>query len=221
MFNPILILVGLTVLVSAYAWSNHDLMESWILRPYVMARDNGQWYRFLTSGFLHADWGHLLFNMIAFFSFGQLVLQVLANGTGAPGLEGFGAVGGLWRFLLLYLGGIVVSDIPTYFRHRDDRDYGSLGASGGVAAVLFAGVIFAPLNKIGLIFIPGDGIPGFIFGFLYLAYSYYQGRRRGDNINHDAHFYGAIYGVVLTLVFMPASGLEFVRQIGRFTHSII
>ena len=66
MFNPILILVGLTVLVSAYAWSNRDLMESWILRPYRMARDNSQWYRFLTSGFLHADWGHLLFNMIAF-----------------------------------------------------------------------------------------------------------------------------------------------------------
>ena len=166
--NPILILVGLTVLVSAYAWSNHELMEAWILRPYRMARDHGQWYRFLTSGFLHADWGHLLFNMIAFYSFGQLVLEVLANGTGAPGLDGFGATGGIWRFLLLYLGGIVVSDIPTYFRHRDDRDYGSLGASGGVASVLFAGVVYSPLNKIYMMFIP-VGIPGFIFGFLYLG----------------------------------------------------
>ncbi|WP_457066237.1 rhomboid family intramembrane serine protease [Hymenobacter sp. UYAg731] len=220
MFNPILILVGLTVLVSAYAWSNHELMESWILRPYRMARDNSQWYRFLTSGFLHADWGHLLFNMIAFYSFGQLVLSVLASGTGAPGLDGFGAVGGIWRFLLLYLGGIVVSDIPTYFRHRDDRDYGSLGASGGVASVLFAGVVYSPLNKIYMMFIP-VGIPGFIFGFLYLAYSYYQGRRRGDNINHDAHFYGAIYGVVFTLLFTPAAGNEFVRQIGLFLKSII
>ena len=212
MFNPILIIVGLTVLVSAYAWSNHDLMESWILRPYRMARDNGQWYRFLTSGFLHADWGHLLFNMIAFYSFGQLVLFYLK--------VGLGETNGLLIFLLLYLGGIVVSDIPTYFRHRDDRQYGSLGASGGVASVLFAGVIFAPLNKIYMMFIP-VGIPGFIFGFLYLAYSYYQGRRRGDNINHDAHFYGALYGVILVLVLMPASGLEFVRQIQYFLKSII
>ena len=213
MFNPILILVGLTVLVSAYAWSNPALMAAGILRPYRMARDNSQWYRFLSSGFLHADWGHLLFNMIAFYSFGGLVLSVLVNGTGL--LDGFGALGGIWRFLLLYLGGIVVSDIPTYFRHRDDRDYGSLGASGGVASVLFAGVIYSPLNKIYMMFIP-VGIPGFIFGFLYLAYSYYQGRRRGDNINHDAHFYGAVYGVALTLLFMPAAGVEFVRQISQF-----
>ncbi|WP_317173588.1 rhomboid family intramembrane serine protease [Hymenobacter montanus] len=215
MLNPILILVGLTVAISVYAWSNYDLMESWILRPYRMARDQSQFYRFITSGFLHADWGHLIFNMIAFYSFGGLVLGVLCNGTGAPGIDGFGGTGGIWRFLLLYLGGIVVSDIPTYFRHRDDREYGSLGASGGVASVLFAGVIFAPLNKIYLMFIP-IGIPGFIFGFLYLIYSYYQGRRRGDNINHDAHFYGALYGVALTLVFMPASGLEFIRQISLF-----
>ncbi|MBF9223941.1 rhomboid family intramembrane serine protease [Hymenobacter sp. BT662] len=197
-------------------------MESWILRPYRIARDHSQWYRFLTSGFLHADWGHLFFNMIAFYSFGGLVLSVLANGTGAPGLDGFGGIGGIWRFLLLYLGGIIVSDIPTYFRHRDDRSYGSLGASGGVASVLFAGVVFAPLNKIYLMFLPPQlGIPGFIFGFLYLAYSYYQGRRQGDNINHDAHFYGALYGVVLTLIFMPQAGIEFARQISTFLKTII
>lgn len=219
MLNPILILVGLTVAISAYAWSNDELMESWILRPYRMARDQSQVYRFLTSGFLHADWGHLLFNMIAFYSFGGLVLSALSNGTSAEGVDGFGGTGGIWRFLLLYLGGIIVSDIPTYFRHRDDRHYGSLGASGGVASVLFAGVIFAPLNKIYLMFIP-IGIPGFIFGFLYLAYSYYQGRRQGDNINHDAHFYGAIYGVVLTLVFMPQSGLAFINQISTFLEGV-
>lgn len=220
MLNPILILVGLTVAISAYAWSNDELLESWILRPYRMARDQSQFYRFLTSGFLHADWSHLLFNMIAFYSFGGLVLSVLSEGTSAAGVDGFGGTGGIWRFLLLYLGGIIVSDIPTYFRHRDDRDYGSLGASGGVASVLFAGVIFAPLNKIYLMFIP-IGIPGFIFGFLYLAYSYYQGRRRGDNINHDAHFYGAIYGVVLTLVFMPSAGIDFIKQISLFLNGVL
>lgn len=213
MFNPILILVGLTVLVSAYAWSNPALMAAGILRPYRMARDNSQWYRFLSSGFLHADWGHLLFNMIAFYSFGGLVLSVLVNGTGL--LDGFGALGGIWRFLLLYLGGIVVSDIPTYLRHRDDRLYGSLGASGGVASVMFAGILFAPTTKIYMMFLP-IGIPGFIWGGLYLAYSQYMGRQRHDNINHDAHFYGALWGLVVTLALVPESFGIFLAGIRNF-----
>ena len=214
LFNPLLILIGLTVAASAYAWSNEGLMDAWIMRPYVVARDQSQLYRFLTSGFLHADWGHLLFNMIAFYSFGNIVLDVLCNGVGD--LDGFGAAGGVGRFLLLYLGGIIVSDIPTYFRHRDDREYASLGASGGVASVLFAGVMFAPLNKIYLMFIP-IGIPGFVFGFLYLAYSYYMGRRQGDNINHDAHFYGALYGVVLSVLFMPGVIPFFLEQVRSYS----
>jgi len=193
-FNPFLILLGLTVAISVYAWSNDELMDSWILHPYRMARDNGQWYRFLTSGFLHADWSHLLFNMFTFYSFGRLVLAYFAGE--------FGLGGGTWRFLLLYLGGIIVSDIPTYFRHRDDRNYRSLGASGGVSSVLFAGVLFQPTAGIIMFPLPVP-IPGFIWAFLYLAYSYYQGRRRGDNINHDAHFYGALYGVVITLALYP------------------
>ncbi|GAA4351430.1 rhomboid family intramembrane serine protease [Hymenobacter saemangeumensis] len=202
MLNPVLVLIGLTVAISVYAWSNQQLMDSWILRPYRMARDQSQWYRFLTCGFLHADWMHLLFNMIAFFSFGSLVLRAYCFGLPGTEVEGFGSSGGVWRFLLLYLGGIIVSSIPSYFRHRDDRHYGSLGASGGVAAVLFAGTLFAPTSKIYLMFIP-VGIPAFIFGFLYLIYSYYQGRRGGDNINHDAHFYGALFGVLITLLLQP------------------
>ena len=216
MLNPILILVGLTVAISAYAWSNEDLMNSWIMRPYVMARDSSQWFRFVTSGFLHADLGHLLFNMIAFYSFGNIVLEVFCNGIGGEeGIYGFGASGGILRFLLLYIGGIIVSDIPTYFRHRDDPSYASLGASGGVASVLFSGVLFAPLNKIYMMFIP-IGIPGFLFGFLYLAYCYYMGRRRGDNINHDAHFYGALYGVVLTIALMPDVIPNFLQQVSSY-----
>ncbi|GAA3937909.1 rhomboid family intramembrane serine protease [Hymenobacter algoricola] len=191
------VLMVLTAGISMYAWSNQELMESWIMRPYVM-RQHNEWYRLLTSGFLHANWSHLLFNMFAFYSFGQAVQDIFV------GLSG--ATNGLLQFLALYLGGIVVSDLPTYFRHRQDPDYRSLGASGGVASIIFAAVIFSPTTKIGLLFLPPQlGIPGFIFGFLYLAYSYYQGRRSGDNINHDAHFYGALYGVVLTLVLYPAA----------------
>jgi membrane associated rhomboid family serine protease len=117
----------------------------------------------------------------------------------------------------LYIGGIIVSDIPTYLRHRDDPNYRSLGASGGVASVIFSAILFAPTNKIGIFPLPPSlGIPGFIFGFLYLAYSYYMGRRRGDNINHDAHFYGALYGLVVTLILVPKAGPFFWDQIKGF-----
>jgi len=207
MFNPVLLLIGLTVAISAYAWSNRDLMEAWIMEPYVIAR-NGQWYRFLTSGFLHADWSHLLFNMFAFYSFSPVVLATLAQGYG-PGA-------GLGLFLLLYLGGIIVSDLPTYFKHRDERDYRSLGASGGVASVLFASILLFPVNSNGggiIIFPLPFPIQPFIFGVLYLLYSWYMGRRRGDNINHDAHFYGALYGVIVIAALVPGVVPQFVQQV--------
>ena len=213
MLNPIFILIGLTVAISAYAWSKDELMKSWIMEPYVMAR-SGQWYRLLTSGFLHADWGHLLFNMFAFYSFGPLVLAALQ--------DGFGQIPGLGLFLLLYLGGIIVSDLPTYFQHRDDPGYRSLGASGGVSSVVFASILLFPVNANGggiIIFPIPFPIQPFLFGFLYLAYSWYMGRRRGDNINHDAHFYGALYGVVLLLALIPPSGLLFIQQISLFIQS--
>lgn len=208
---PILLLIGLTVAASAYAWSNRDLMEAWIMQPHVIAR-SGQWYRLLTSGFLHADWSHLLFNMFAFYSFSPVVLATLAQGYG-PGV-------GLGLFLLLYLGGIVVSDLPTYFRHRDDRDYRSLGASGGVASVLFASILLFPVNTRGggiIIFPLPFPIQPFLFGFLYLAYSWYMGRRRGDNINHDAHFYGALFGVLLIAALVPGVLPQFAQQIINYT----
>lgn len=201
--TPTLVLTVLTAGISLYAWSNPELLDSWVLDPYRVKRRN-DWYRFITSGFLHADFGHLLFNMIAFFSFGQTVEFIF--------LQLFGHTYGVLFFLLLYLGGIVVSDIPTYLRHRDDPNYRSLGASGGVASVVFSAILFNPLGSIRIFPIPVD-IPSFIFGFLYLAYSYYMGRRRGDNINHDAHFYGALYGIILTFILLPRVGGYFWEQI--------
>ncbi len=202
--TPLYLLLGLTVAISAYAWSNPQLMESWIMDPYRMNREGGQWHRLLTSGFLHADWGHLLFNMITLYSFGGIALHYFS--------EAFGDTPGLLAFLALYLGGIILSDLPTYFRHRTDPGYRSLGASGGVSSVLFAGILFQPIGKVYMMFIP-FGIPGFIWGVLYLAYSYYMSRRGGDNINHDAHFYGALYGVLLTGALLPAVLPFFVRQV--------
>ena len=217
MLNPILILIGLTVLISAYAWSNDGLMRAWIMSPYLMARSaGGQWYRLLTSGFLHADWPHLIFNMFAFYSFSPVVLSTLA--------EAYGASVGLGLFLLLYLGGIVVSDLPTYFQYRDDPSYRSLGASGGVSSVLFASILLFPVNLNGggiIIFPLPFPIQPFIFGFLYLAYSYYMGRRRGDNINHDAHFYGALFGVLVIIALVPGVLPHFNQVVTEFIQSKI
>ncbi|WP_317127413.1 rhomboid family intramembrane serine protease [Hymenobacter oligotrophus] len=203
----VVLLIIVTSGISIYAWQNHSLLERWIFSPYRVQK-NREYHRFLTSGFLHADWMHLIFNMFSFYSFGQLVLQRMQ-------IE-FGGLNGMLVFLLLYVGGIIVSDIPTFFRHRRDARYVSLGASGGVASVIFAAVLFYPVAPEGggiLIFPIPFRIQPFVFGFLYLAYSYYQGRRMGDNINHDAHFYGALYGVVLTMLINPQAGLDFWQQI--------
>lgn len=213
--NPALILIALTAGISMYAWSNRELMEKWIFSPYLVARRN-EWYRFLTSGFLHADFVHLGFNLFAFYSFSPAVLSEFA---GAYGIQG-----GIAAFLLLYIGGIIVSDVPTYFRHRHDPGYRSLGASGGVSSVLFASILFYPVaaNGGGIIIFPLPiPIQPFLFGFLYLAYSYYQGRRRGDNINHDAHFYGALFGILVALALVPQAGLAFIEQVRVYLYNIL
>ncbi|WP_022825582.1 rhomboid family intramembrane serine protease [Hymenobacter norwichensis] len=213
--NPALLLIALTAGISMYAWSNRELMEKWIFSPYLVSQ-RGQWYRFLTSGFLHADFMHLGFNLFAFYSFSPAVLSEFA--------AAYGMQGGIAAFLLLYIGGIIVSDIPTYFRHRHDPSYRSLGASGGVSSVLFASILFYPVAADGggiIIFPLPIPIQPFLFGFLYLAYSYYQGRRRGDNINHDAHFYGALFGILVALALVPQAGLTFIDQVRVYLTNIL
>ena len=200
-----LILIIITVGISLYAWKDESLMHKWIFQPYAVQRDNS-WYRFLTSGFLHADMMHLFFNMFTLFFFGQAVEQTF--------MVIFGAQTGILLYLMLYLGGIIISDIPTYFKHRNDTPYRALGASGGVASVVFSSILFYPTNDIclyGLLC-----IPGFILGVLYVLYSYYSGKRMGDNINHDAHLYGAVYGFVLSLVLVPQALPSFFEQIANW-----
>ena len=114
--------------------------------------------------------------------------------------------------LSMYLLGIIVSDIPTFLKYQDVPNYNALGASGGVAAVVFSSILFDPLNPIYLMFIP-IGIPGFVLGILYLVYSYYQGKRMADNINHDSHLFGAIFGLIFTVVLRPGVIVSFIEQI--------
>ena len=171
-----------------------------MMHPYQVYQ-SGEYYRFITSGFIHSNYGHLAFNMITFFFFGRYVEQSFTYF--------FGSIGGYY-FIALYLLGIVVSDIPSYWKNKTNVNYSAIGASGGVSAVLFSSILIDPLNKIYVYFIP---MPGFLLGALYLAYSFYQGKKMSDNINHDAHMYGAIFGTIFTIILRPTFFSEFFQQL--------
>ena len=196
-----IILICITVAVSFYVFPKVMLKGKLMMNPYHIRRDQ-QYYRFLSSGFIHKDHMHLLLNMFSFYFFGTAVERDLATLFGASGM---------YYFIGLYLVAIVVSDIPTYFKHRNDPHYNSLGASGGVGAVIFVFIIFEPLQRICIYF--ALCMPGFILGVLYIVYTYYQGRKSNDNINHDAHLYGALFGLVFCLVVYPPSIIQFYEQV--------
>jgi len=196
------ILIGLIVAVSFYAFSNDHVMARLIHNAYMVNR-RGQYYRFLTSGFIHKDHMHLLWNMFSFYFFGSAVEQIFRMI--------FGDVVGIISYLGLFLLGIVVSDVPAYFKNKDNPGYNSLGASGGVSSVIFAFILFQPLADICIYF--ALCIPGFIMGTLYVLFSWYQGRRSNDNINHDAHLYGALFGLIFCAVMVPESIQLFFEQI--------
>ena len=184
-----------------YAFSNPPVIHAFILNPYE-TNERKQYYRLLTSGFIHKDHAHLLWNMISFFFFGGVVEQAFQ--------VIFGELGNIY-FILLYLLAIIVSDVPTFLRHRNSPGYNSLGASGGVAAVIFASIVLLPLNDICLYF--ALCMPGFILGTLYIVFSYYQGRKANDGINHEAHLYGALFGLIFCAILYPASIPNFFEQV--------
>src|SRR5688572_24250574 len=185
-------LLGITVIISFLAWKYESLMRALIMNPYQVYSKN-QYYRFITSGFIHQDHMHLLLNMFSFYFFGRAVEHVFRSI--------FGSLGD-FCFIALYILAIIVSDLPTYFKHKKNSRYNSLGASGGVAAVIFAFILFRPSDN--LYIYAALPIPGFIFGALYILFSWYQGRKSNDNINHDAHLYGALFGFIFCVALYPA-----------------
>jgi membrane associated rhomboid family serine protease len=200
-----LIIIILTCLVSFAVFNNPNLRDSLIYSPYLV-KHHGQWYRIFTHAFIHANWSHLLFNMMVLYFFGDHVISIFEQRIGINGQIGFA---------ILYVGGILFSSISAFARHGDNEHYLSLGASGAVSAVLYAFIILAPTVSLYLFFIPIP-IPAFVIGIGYLWYEARSDKNGNDGIAHDAHFWGAVFGLIFVIVLYPKVLPEFVVQISNY-----
>lgn len=196
------IIFAVTIASSLWAFYNENAYSNMILHPYSVSRGE-RIYTVITSGLIHNDWMHLFFNMFSYYFF-------------AFRLEGFL---GHWQFGLLYIISLILSDVPTVYKHKDNEWYHSLGASGAVSAVIFSYIMFKPLDQFYLIFIP-IGIPAVVFGILYLIYCNYASKYSRDNINHDAHLFGALSGLLITILLYPHLVSSFLQQVSGGVQSL-
>ena len=183
-----LFLIAVTVLVSWMAFNNRKLADRLILWPPAIDRHK-QYDRLLTYGFIHADFTHLLFNMITLFFFGRAIEGLMLRLSGQ-----------WWVFPLFYLSALLVSILPSYLKNQKNPNYLSLGASGAVSAVLFAFVLVSPWSLIFVFFIPA---PAVLYAVFYVGYSIWMDKKGGDNVNHSAHLAGAAFGVMFMLFMSP------------------
>ncbi|HTD42479.1 MAG TPA: rhomboid family intramembrane serine protease [Mucilaginibacter sp.] len=197
------IIFAITIAISLFAFYNDDLYNKLILQPYNVSK--GKYvYTLITSGFIHADWMHLLFNMMTFYFFAFDLERALGH----------------WQFALLYMISLILSDLPSVAKHKNDFWYRSLGASGAISAVVFSAILFNPLGKMGLLFIPIQ-IPAVLFGILYLIYCSYASKKGIGNINHDAHFFGALSGIMITVLLRPGIVSDFFHAITGGVQSLL
>ena len=193
-----LLLVALTVIVSWVAFSNRKLADRLVLWPPAIDRRR-QYERLLTYGFVHADIGHLAFNMITLFFFGGLIEMKMRQVTGS-----------FLTYPLFYLVALAVSILPSYLKNQKNPNYLSLGASGAVSAVLFAFILLSPWTIILVMFIPA---PAILYAVFYVGYSIWMDRKGSDNVNHSAHLAGAAFGVMFMLFMEPQVLNTFIEQV--------
>ncbi|MEA3477005.1 MAG: rhomboid family intramembrane serine protease [Bacteroidota bacterium] len=201
-----LIIVLITVLTSMAAFRRRELFYKLDLSPTRIVHKK-EYYRIFSHAFLHADYFHLGINMLVFYSFGNYIEQAFSE------LEAAGLIfSGPFFYVLLYMASVALASSTTIIRYRDNETYSAVGASGAVSAIVFTYIFFAPLEKI--YFYMVLPIPGILFGVLYLIYSSYMSRRRSDNINHAAHFWGAVVGFVFPILLKPSLFLIFLDKLG-------
>ena len=200
-----LIIIIITVATSLTANGKPELYSKLLFNPYQVYHRK-EWYRVFSHALIHDNNNifHLGFNMYVLYSFGNIAEAILINNLGGLGIA---------YYLIIYIGGIAAASVPSLLKHKDNYSYNSVGASGAVAAVLFTTIAFMPFTGgIGIMFIPLD-IPPLVFGFLYIAYEIYMGKRGGTNIAHDAHIGGAIFGFLFALFFVPNAFTNFISEI--------
>lgn len=172
-----------TVAISLFAlFRNQNIIYQFLLSPYRIF-NNGEYYRFISSGFIHGDLVHLMFNMITFYFFAFSYESIVGTG----------------QFVIVYFGSMILADVSTVLKKKNDPKYAALGASGAVSGLLFSMILYVPDSSIYLFFIPIP-IPSPIFAILYLVYCWYAAKNAQDNINHDAHLWGALAGVLFTIL---------------------
>jgi len=196
------LIIGATALLSIPAFNNRDLFNKYLFDPYLVSHKK-QHYRIITHAFLHGSWAHLLVNMFVLWQFG---------GTVESSFKAFFGDIGTFYFIVLYFGGIIASSLPTLKKEANNPYYRSIGASGAVSAVLFSYILMYPTSMLGfMIVIP---IPAIVFGVLYIWYEKRMAEQGiNDGIGHDAHYFGALFGVVATIAFKPALIVNFFQQI--------
>lgn len=201
------VLLVLTGLTSYQAFNNRTLFDN--LKHYPVAeKQNKEWYRFITSGFIHGSWMHLLINLFVLWQFGELA-ELLYKRSLGPTL-------GAAMYTLMYILALIVADIPSYLKHQNNPGYSAIGASGAVSAVVFVNMIFMPWEYLYLYaIIP---IPYIVGGVAYIIYSSWASKNRNDNIGHDAHMYGALFGALFTLIVIKGSLGTFITRFMEGPH---
>lgn len=194
-----LAIIAVTCIVSWIAFKDAKLLDRLLLWPPAIERKHEYW-RLLSYGLVHADFQHLLFNMITLFFFGRVMEGLYAQHLGPLG------------FLWFYLGGLLVSILPSYLANRRNPNYRSLGASGAVSAVLFGFILLSPWSMIIVFVLP---VPAILYAVAFLGISIYLDHRGGGYVNHSAHSWGAAYGVVFTVVMEPRVIPLFLEQLAH------
>ncbi len=197
-----ILIIALTSLISYQAFNDQGLFNKLKHNPYIEHRDKS-YVRMLTSGFVHGNMTHLIVNMLVLYFFGRYIESYF--------VFKFGALWGRLIFILFYSASIVLADIPTFFKHKDHPSYSSVGASGAIAAIVFAFILHNPLENLYLYFV--IPINATLFGVVYLWYSSYMSKNARDFIDHDAHFAGAVSGIFLSLLIDPGLLKDFFSQI--------
>lgn len=189
-------IIAFTVLISIMAFANEEGKYKLLFYPYIMNRPN-EYYRFVSYGFIHADYIHLFFNMFTLYSFGRLVEFTLFSKS---------------QYIIFYITALIASNIHDFIKYRTDSRYSALGASGAVSAVVFSTIIVDPWAK-NIALFGVLALPNIVFAGLYIFYCIYMAKKGNDNIGHNAHLWGSLYGFVFTGILHPDMLLNFFNQL--------